>query len=128
MNDFLRLITAQYVLFVFLVSAGVLQLAGARTGGRLCLLSGRRSSALLGVCLLASGYAFFFTQARYGARGLEGAQLFAYFGVGAVAALLVCSGINLLRSGQVVGLGRRLANNLRASVAELRPLFERPRS
>lgn len=128
MNDFLRVITAQYALYVFLACLGVLQLAGARARRRrLCLLPGRRASALLGACSLAAGYLYFFFlgKARYYARGLEGAQLFTYFALGACVAVLVCSWVHVVRSGQIGSARRRLLGRLHGGVAELRPLFER---
>lgn len=93
MNDHphLTTITLQYLLYVGLASLGVLQLAAARAGrSGLLLLPARSASALLGAGLLATGYASFFASARFGERGLEGAQLSGYFGIGALAALALC--------------------------------------
>lgn len=105
----LQTITAHYLLYVFLASLGLLQLAGARSGNRrLMLLPGRRASAFLGLCLLVGGYVFFFTQSTYYNPGLEGAQLFFEFGAMAFAALVVCAVADMLRSRGVSSTLRRL--------------------
>lgn len=124
MPKLLQTITAHYLVFVFLTSLGMLQLAGARSGTRrLLLLRGRRASGSLGVALLLGGYYYFFTQASYGMPGLEGAQLFFEFAGAAFVAILVCAAVNVLRSGQVGTARRALGASLRESTQELRPLF-----
>ena len=128
MTTFLWTITGQYLLFAFLACLGVLQLAAVRAGRtRLWLLPGRLPTAALGACSLGGAYLYFFTQARFGARGLEGAQLFAYFGLGAACAVLASSGAHVLRAGQLGTARRRLFARVRAAAAELQPLFVRPR-
>lgn len=128
MNEFLWTITGQYILFVSLACIGVLQLAGARSASRrLYLLPERAASAALGCVLLLSAYAYFFTQAGYLRRGLEGAQLFAYFVLGAILALLLCLAVSTVRMGKVGTARHRLSNRVRASVAQLKPLFARRR-
>lgn len=128
MTDLLRTITAHYLIFVFLASLGMLQLAGARSRAQhLLLLDGRRKSAILGVGLILAGYLFFFTKAQYGIPGLEGAQLFLEFGGTAFLALLTGVGANVARSGQIGVARRALRRRMAASAAELRPLFSAPR-
>ncbi len=128
MSEFLWTITVQYIVFVTLACIGVLQLAGARSASpRLYLLPGRIASAGLGSVLLLAAYSYFFTQAGYLRRGLEGAQLFAYFVLGAVLALLLCLAISTLRSGKLGTARHRLSNRVHASIAQLEPLFSRPR-
>ncbi len=127
MSEFIRILTMQYIVFVTLGCLGVLQLAGARASSRrLCLLPNFRASALFGVVLLVVGYAFFFSRAQYLRVGLEGAQLFAYFGVSATLALLICLGVHTVRSGQVGTARHRIAHRVYASLAELKPLLGRP--
>ena len=123
MNALLQTITAHYLLFVFLTSLGLLQLAGARSGNhRLMLLSGRRAAALLGIGLLVSGYVFFFTQSTYYNPGLEGAQLFFEFGAMAVAALAVCFLASAIRSGELgTGLRHQRTDPRHSSRSPLRP-------
>lgn len=122
MHDIPPILTAQYLAFVFLASLGTLQLAGARCGRRDArLLRGTGATALLGAGLLAAAYIFFFSQARYWVRGLEGAQLFGYFGLGALAARLACAAVATVRDGHTRTAGRRVMSRVRASAAELRP-------
>ena len=129
MTSFLWTITGQYMLFAFLACLGALQLAAVRAGRRrLWLLPHRLPTAALGACLLAAAYLYFFTQARFGARGLEGAQLFAYFGLGAVCAVLASSGAHALWAGHLGTARRRLLARARAAAAELQPLFARARA
>lgn len=126
MHEIPPILTAQYVGFVFLASLGTLQLAGARGGRRdLRLLHGSGATALLGGVLLAAAYLFFFSQARYWVRGLEGAQLFGHFGLGALTARLACAAVVTVRSGHTGTAGRRFVSRVRASAAELRPVAPR---
>ena len=128
MRDMLATITSHYLLFTFLTSLGLLQLAGARSKTRhLLLLDSVRASAALGVVLLIAGYSFFLAIADYGLPGLEGAQLFFEFLLTAIAALLVCAGANVARSGHIGASRRALRRRIAASVVELRPLFARRR-
>ena len=128
MKELLQTITTHYLLFTFLTSLGLLQLAGVRSRTPyLLLFQGRRTSAVTGVVLLATGYLFFFTQADYDLPGLEGAQLFFEFAGSAFLALLVCAGANVARSGQVGTARRALRRRISASLVELRPLFALPR-
>lgn len=126
MHDVPPVLTAQYIAFVLLASLGTLQLAGARGGRRnLRLLRGSRATALLGAALLTAAYLFFFSQARYWVRGLEGAQLFGYFGLGALAARLACAAVATVRSGHTSTVGWRALGRVRASAAELRAVAPR---
>jgi hypothetical protein len=126
MHDVPPILTVQYIGFVFLASLGTLQLAGARSGRRdVRLLRGTGATALLGAGLIAAAYVVFFSQARYWVRGLEGAQLFGYFGLGALAARLACAAVATVRYRHTSTAGRRVMSRVRASAAELRPTGRR---
>lgn len=79
---------SQYLLFVFLASLGVVQIAAARNGLKgLMLLPGRRASLVLGWTLVVASFVWFFTVEDRDVPGLEGTQLAVYFFLGALGAV-----------------------------------------
>lgn len=120
----LHTITAQYLIYAFLASLGVLQLAAVRSGARrFWLLSGERASLVAGMLLIVGAHAYFYLQAPYGQPGLEGAELFFNFAGAAFAAVLVAVLAGAVRSGRIGGIRRSLRRRSRDAAAELRPLW-----
>ncbi|MBI2861637.1 MAG: hypothetical protein HYX89_02335 [Chloroflexi bacterium] len=79
----------QYLLFVFLASLGVVQIAAARNGLKgLMLVPGRVPSLVFGWALVVASFLWFFSVEDRDVPGLEGTQLGVYFLIGSSGAVL----------------------------------------